>query len=101
LALLTNRGYNSMVFDWDADKAKANLAKHGVAFEVVRDFDLGSAVEIIDSRMAYGEERRRAIGFIGDRLHVLIFTQRGGRIRVISLRRANARERKSYDQAKA
>lgn len=89
------------MFDWDADKAKANLAKHGVAFESVKEFDLGAAVEVIDDRVAYGEERRRAIGFIGHRLHVLIFTRRGGRIRVISLRRANTRERKAYGQAKA
>lgn len=90
-----------MVFDWDADKAKANLAKYGVAFEAAEDFDISTAVEVIDSRVAYGEERRRAIGFIGRRLHVLIFTRRDGRTRVISLRRANARERKTYDQAKA
>ncbi|MBW8727280.1 MAG: BrnT family toxin [Inquilinus limosus] len=90
-----------MVFDWDADKAEANLAKHGVAFEAVEDFDISTAVEVVDSRVAYGEERRRAIGFIGHRLHVLIFTRRGSRTRVISLRRANARERRVYDQAKA
>lgn len=90
-----------MVFDWDPDKAEANLAKHGVAFEAIEGFDFDTAADTPDDRLAYGEERRRAIGFIGDRLHALIYTWREGRIRIISLRRANARERKAHAQAKA
>lgn len=87
-----------MVFDWNSDKAEANLAKHGVAFAAVEGFDFDTATDTPDDRLAYGEERRRAIGFIGDRLHALIYTWREGRI---SLRRANARERKTYAQTKA
>ncbi|MBF0169160.1 MAG: BrnT family toxin [Alphaproteobacteria bacterium] len=40
-----------------------------------------------------------ALGYIGHRLHVLIFTQRGHAVRVISLRKANLREKRDYDQA--
>jgi uncharacterized DUF497 family protein len=50
----------------------------------------------IDDRKDYGEVRYRAFGTIDDRLHVLIFAARGAQTRVISLRRANERERLGY-----
>ncbi|TSD89083.1 BrnT family toxin [Mycobacterium sp. KBS0706] len=89
------------MFEWDEDKAAANLAKHGVAFEAVSDFDFATAIETLDDRFDYRESRWVAIGFIGTDLHVLVYTPRGTDVRVISLRRANARERKAYEQAKA
>ncbi len=81
-----------MEYEWHPAKAEANLAKHGVAFETVRGFDWGKAVTEEDRRWAYGEARFIAVAPIGDRLHVLIFTLRGSRLRVIGLRKANARE---------
>lgn len=41
------------------------------------------------------------MGMIGDRLHVLVFTPRGDAMRVISLRRANDREMRTYEEAKS
>lgn len=52
-----------------------------------------------DDRADYGETRMFALGFIGDRLHALVFTMRGDACRVISLRRANDREVAHYDEA--
>jgi len=49
-----------------------------------------------DVRNDYQEVRFQAIGFIGDRLHVLVFTPRGKVTRVISLRKANRREERHY-----
>jgi uncharacterized protein len=85
-------------FIWDERKRTANLRKHGVDFGIVERFDFDTAVIVIDDRKDYGEVRYRAFGTIDDRLHVLIFTARGAKTRVISLRRANARERENHAQ---
>ncbi|KGM30429.1 hypothetical protein P409_33090 [Inquilinus limosus MP06] len=90
-----------MVFEWDPDKAETNLAKHGVAFEAAGDFDFTTSIIRLDNRIDYGEPRWVAVGFIGRRLHVLVFSGRKAGLRIISLRRANSRERRNYEQAKA
>ncbi|RVT85669.1 BrnT family toxin [Rhodobacteraceae bacterium CCMM004] len=86
-----------MRWTWDEEKAAANLAKHGVAFQDARRLDMGTARVIPDRRRHYGEVRFRAVGFIGDRLHVMVFTPRGDGVRVISLRKANRREERAHD----
>lgn len=83
---------------WDENKAAANLAKHGVAFELARRFDWDTAVIVQDNRGDYGETRFQATGYIGTRLYVLVFTPRGGAERVISLRKANKRDVRNYDE---
>jgi uncharacterized DUF497 family protein len=90
-----------MRFEWDEGKRAANLAKHGVDFVAVESFDFASALILTDDRKDYGEERRNALGLIGTRLHVLTFTWRDKTVRVISLRKANAREAKTYERFKA
>jgi uncharacterized DUF497 family protein len=85
-----------MAFEWDPEKARLNFAKHGLAFEAARQFDVGTAATFDDIRADYGERREIAIGFIGDRLCVMAFTRRGERTRIISLRKANAREKRRY-----
>jgi uncharacterized DUF497 family protein len=90
-----------MRFEWDEGKRAANLAKHGVDFASVEEFDFESATILLDNRKDYGENRQNALGFIGIRLHVLTFTRRGETLRIISLRKANAREVKSYEQFEA
>lgn len=52
-----------------------------------------------DQRRDYGEVRNVASGFIGTRLHVLVFTKRNEKIRIIGLRKANAKEQRLYAQA--
>jgi uncharacterized DUF497 family protein len=89
-----------MKFDWDEAKAAANLAKHRVAFKGVLDFDWDGAVFEVDSRRNYGEPRMVATSTINGRLHILVFTQRGYTVRVISLRKANGREVIEYDKVK-
>ena len=89
-----------MRYEWDEGKRAANLAKHGVDFSKAEDFDWATAVEVRDTRFDYGEERWIALGMIGSRLHVLIYTIRRGAIRLISLRRANLREREHYEENK-
>lgn len=49
-----------------------------------------------DTRKAYGERRFQVLGYIGERLHAMVFTPREGKVHVISLRKANSREVKKY-----
>ena len=86
-----------MNYEWDEAKRAANLAKHDVDFESAVDFDWETAVETIDDRFNYGETRWVALGTIGRRLYVMIYTQRSNTIRIVSLRKANQRERKYYE----
>lgn len=75
------------VFEWFEENAAAHFAKHGVRFEAVADFDQATAIEIEDNRS--GETRFLAYGLI--RLHALVyFPTPEGRLRIISLRKANA-----------
>jgi uncharacterized DUF497 family protein len=87
-----------MKVEWDRNKAAANLAKHRVAFDAVRDFTFEVALIWEDDRRDYGEPRMVALGFIGSRLHHLCYTVRGDALRIISLRKANEREIKRYEQ---
>ena len=95
--LLSKSSSCLMLFEWDEAKRAANFAKHGVDFAAVLEFDWETAVRSLDMRRDYGERRRRALGLVGERLHLLVYTERAGRIRVISLRKANRKERRSYE----
>lgn len=78
-------------------KAKKNLAKHAASFEyAIRVFDDPQRVDREDDRRDYGEERRVVIGSLDARLFVIIYTERGDVIRLISARKANAREPKNH-----
>ncbi len=86
------------IFEWDETKAAANLSLGRPAFEEATRFNFATAVITYDNRADYGEERVQAIGFVGTRLHVLIYTERQERVRIISFRKANDREVRRYDR---
>ncbi len=52
------------MFEWDKRKSKANLAKHGIAFDAIDEFDFDGAIEFEDDRFDYGEQRVDAIGWL-------------------------------------
>jgi uncharacterized DUF497 family protein len=82
---------------FDPAKSEANVHRRGLPFSLVKEeFDWASAQVIEDRRRDYGEQRYRAFGFIGSRLHAVVYTPRGKAIHVISLRKANRREVKRY-----
>lgn len=85
-------------YAWDAEKNRRNRQAHGIGFAAAERFEWGSAAVEIDDGESYGELREIATGFIGDVLHVLVFTRRGESIRIISLRKATRKERKKYGQ---
>ncbi len=84
-------------FDWDADKAEENYATHGVSFELAElVFSDPFAVERVDDRQDYGEERFILIGMAREVVLFVVYTEREERIRLISARRATRLERDDY-----
>lgn len=90
-----------MEFEFDPRKDGTNREKHGLSLAQAARMDLDAAQIVTDDRRSYGEARYRAVGFIDDRLCVMIFTMRGLTMRVISLRKANERERRNYDAGRS
>ncbi|MEZ5604893.1 MAG: BrnT family toxin [Burkholderiaceae bacterium] len=71
-----------------------------MSFERAAEFEFETALFRIDDRRNYGETRIRALGMLDGRLHALVFVETTSKgIRVISFRRANAREVRRYEQA--
>jgi uncharacterized protein len=85
-----------MRYEHDPKKLADNVTKHQVWFSEAEGFEWDTAVIEHDSRRQYPETRFQATGMIGDRLYVLIFCFRATKIRLISLRRANNREKQRY-----
>jgi uncharacterized DUF497 family protein len=85
------------VLRFDPAKSERNRLERGFGFEAAEGFDWASACIAEDTRRDYGEHRFQALGFIGGRLHALIYTERSGAAHVISLRKANRRERNRYE----
>ncbi len=81
---------------YDPAKSERNEAERGLSFSLADAFDWSAALIVEDTRKNYGERRYQAIGMIGEDLHMLVFTPRDGSVHVISLRRANPRERKRH-----
>ncbi len=87
-----------MQYVWDDRKNALNREKHGVDFERIHDADWRGALASHDTRKDYGEVRIAAYVPIHARLYVVIYVKRGNVRRIISLRKANARERSFYEK---
>ena len=89
-----------MDYQWDPNKAKSNLKKHGVRFaDAVSVFEDENAITLEDEH----ESENRFITIGRDillRILVVVYTFRGHIIRIISARKATARERKIYEEQK-
>jgi hypothetical protein len=93
---------NDDEFEWDDSKAASNYAKHGVSFEAARDlFKDPFAIEQIDDRHDYGEERRTILGVARGRLLLVAYTMRNNSIRIISARAAEPYEQREYHEQNA
>lgn len=86
-----------MRFQWDKAKAKDNFAKHGVSFEFAKKvFSDPYAIEYLDDRQDYDEERFVIIGMADGHVLFVAFTERENIFRIISARRATKSEREAY-----
>jgi uncharacterized protein len=84
-------------FEWDEAKNRTNIAKHGISFELARKIFDGIVWSRIDQRLNYGEMRIISIGAVEQAaIIVMAHTDRNGKIRIISARPANRKERRRY-----
>ena len=88
-----------MQFEWDREKEKQNLSKHGVSFdEAVTVFYDPLSATLDDPDHSIGEHRLITVGFsFRGRLFIVSHTERGNAIRIISARPATAQERKRHE----
>lgn len=91
----------SLEFEWHAGKARSNAKKHGVDFEEAATvFSDKLSLTIPDPDHSDDEERWVVLGSsIRGRLLVVVFTERGASIRIISARCATRRERLDYEES--
>ena len=84
-----------MPYEWDEAKRRGNITKHGIDFESVDRFDWTTVR--YERSVRHGEERVLALGYIGDRLHAVVYINRGENARIISMRKADRKEMSRYD----
>ncbi len=89
-----------LLFEWDTCKAEKNIKNHGVSFdEASTAFNDTLSLTIFDPLHSEGEDRPILIGNSHiNRLLVIVHTERGDKIRIISARQATRDERKQYEE---
>jgi uncharacterized protein len=90
-----------MGITYDPQKCARNIRERGLSFEVAEGFEWNGAYVIGDTGKDYGERRFQALGEIGGRVYMLVFTPRGRDVHVISIRKANRREIRRYEEERA
>jgi uncharacterized DUF497 family protein len=87
-------------FEWDEAKARENFRKHGIDFEEAREvFRDPLATSIPDPGHSFEESRYLILGLTRQgRALVVVYTERGGTIRIITCRRATSAERNRYEK---
>jgi len=87
-------------FDWDDDKNRENIRKHGFDFADAWEIFESPMLTKLDTRENYDEDRWIGIGLLGNRIVVLVFAEPDeNTIRIISLRKALKHERKKFEDA--
>ncbi|MBM3242111.1 BrnT family toxin [Candidatus Poribacteria bacterium] len=86
-------------FEWDEDKAKSNIQKHGVTFEEAAEVFFDPFYQTGDASTD-DEQRDFILGYsLSQRLLLVVYTERGKRTRIISARPVTRSERKLYEEA--
>jgi uncharacterized DUF497 family protein len=86
-----------MHVEWDEEKRKANLSKHGLDFADASGVFQAPRLTWLDTREDYGEDRWCSLGMLQGRVVVLVYTERSSDIvRILSLRKATRHERTQY-----
>ena len=88
----------SLLFEWDASKARINIEKHGISFEEATTIFGDPLAITVESSVVRGEKRFVTIGQSSKARFVIVVvhTDRNDRIRIISARPASRAERKQY-----
>jgi hypothetical protein len=85
-----------MGFQWDTAKDAANRNKHGIGFREAAEIFRGTVLISEDRRRDYGERRLVGLGEYDGEIIRVVYTPRGGDLRIISAWKANRNERKAY-----
>lgn len=85
-----------MKIDYPHPKRDVTLAERGLDMARAAEIFDGATLTVVDDRKDYGEIRQITIGFLDGRMVVMVRTQRGETRRIISLRKANEREKTAY-----
>ena len=86
------------MYEWDEDKNRKNLSERGLSFDDAEAVFAGPCVTFEDTREDYDEQRLITFGLLEGRLVVIAHTPRGENIRIISMRKGNDREQKTYQE---
>lgn len=91
--------FQGATFEWDTQKAQANLEKHNVSFEEAAEVFFDPFYQFGDATR--GEEQREfVLGYsLSQRILLVVYMERSERTRIISARLATRQERKQYEQA--
>ena len=87
-----------MGFEWDEDKNRINIEKHGISFDVAKRIFEGPVLTWRDTRKDYGEERDISLGKVEEQVLLTVaHTDRNDCIRIISARVASQKERRIFE----
>ncbi|HPI20560.1 MAG TPA: BrnT family toxin [Candidatus Kapabacteria bacterium] len=89
-----------MIFDWDKNKAIANLIKHGISFEEAKTVFFDDYARVLDDDLHSIIEKRELIfGYSNkNRLLIISFVERNNNIRIINARKVTKKEREIYEE---
>jgi uncharacterized DUF497 family protein len=87
-----------MEFEWDEAKCRSNLEKHNLSFEDAHLVFAGDTLTIPDLRRPYGENRLITMGSLRGRVVIVVHVPRSDKTRIISMRKANVREQRIYQE---
>lgn len=87
-----------MEIEFDPEKRILALQQRGLDFADASLVFSATTLDIEDVRADYGEKRVITVGLLQGRMVIIVWTQRGEKRRIISMRKANAREQERYRQ---
>jgi hypothetical protein len=85
------------VFEWDEEKRRRNIEKHGIDFIDAKEIWQDLVIEMPSGQPHHGEDRILAIGLCEGRCITVVYTWRGDNRRLISARKARTNERTYYE----
>ncbi|MCB0168468.1 MAG: BrnT family toxin [Anaerolineae bacterium] len=95
----TEYTFQGIHFEWDSQKASANLQKHGIAFETACEVFHDPFVQVVDEEIVDDEMREAVIGITIDwRLVYVVYVFREETVRIISARLVTKAERNRYEE---
>lgn len=85
-----------MNFEWDENKRRSNIVKHGFDFLDIEQLFAGDHIKVEAKAGLDGEQRLLATGFVFGNYATVIYTERDGVTRIISLRKARKNEQQRH-----